>query len=289
MALTPSQRVVLIKEVAARLAAEEWPLVDVTLKQFGLPWSDQWSDSKEAYVLKMIGDARDDVLVDLAHHVGFTLRSAGARNDPPFWRKDMFRVFVSHLAAHRTFAAELQAALLEYGISSFVAHNDIEPTAEWQAQIELALSSCDGLVALLHPNFHQSNWTDQEIGYAMGRGVPAFSIRFGPDPYGFIGRFQAFNGNGKTSAEIARELFDAYRKNEQTQYRMANVLVQLLEDSPSFAAAKTRMGYLEELNVWESSLSTRLLAAATGRPQVEGAWGVPARIEALVKKWEASP
>ena len=120
-------------------------------------------------------------------------------------------------AAHRLFAAALQDALLNFGISAFVAHNDIEPARDWQTHIETALSTCDALVALLHPKFHQSNWTDQEIGFAMGRGVPVFSVRFGQDPYGFIGRFQAFAGDDGPEPELARQLFTVYQKHKQTQ------------------------------------------------------------------------
>jgi nucleoside 2-deoxyribosyltransferase len=149
--------------------------------------------------------------------------------EPPFWRLGMLKLFVTHLAAHRQFAADLQEALWGYGISAFVAHNDIEPTQEWQTEIETALATCDALVALLHPEFHQSNWTDQETGFAMGRGIPVFSIRFGQDPYGFIGRFQAFDGKGKSAQTLARELFDTYRKNKQTQDAMAEALVSLFE------------------------------------------------------------
>lgn len=224
-----------MKEIATRLAAEEWPLIDVTLKQFLLPWSNEWSGTKEAYVLAMIEAAADQSLIDLAQHVGFQFEKATPpRLDPPFWRKGMLRLFVSHLAAHKVFAGELQQALFQYGICSFVAHSDIEPTLEWQTQIETALATCEVLVALLHEKFHLSNWTDQETGFAMGRGVPAFAVKFGQDPYGFIGRFQAFNGNGKTTGELAREMFDAFRKNKQTQRRMGEVLVRLFEESGSF-------------------------------------------------------
>ena len=77
MTLTPSQRITLMREVSTRLAAEEWPLIDVTLKQFSLPWSNEWEGTKEAYVLHMIDEAPDQALIDLALHVGF--RS----NNPP--------------------------------------------------------------------------------------------------------------------------------------------------------------------------------------------------------------
>jgi len=232
-----------------------------------------------------VKDAPDQTLIDLAQHVGYKFEQPASLGvDPPFWRKGMFRLFVSHLAAHRAFAGELQEALLSYGISSFVAHNDIEPAAEWQAQIETALSTCEALVALLHDKFHASYWTDQEIGFAMGRGAPAFAIRFGETPYGFIGRFQAFNGNGKTAADLARELFDSFRKNKQTQRRMSGVLVELFEESGTFAQAKERIGYLEELGVWEPSFSARISTAAETNSQITQSWGVPGRVKALVDK-----
>lgn len=286
--LTPSQRITLLKEVSARLSAEDWSLVDVTLSQFKLPTSDEWQGDKSSYILHMVKAAPDPALIELAQHVGFLLEEAPKVGvDPPFWRKRMFRLFVTHLASEKAFAAELQEALLRFGITAFVAHNDIEPTLEWQAQIETALSTADALVALLHPKFHLSNWTDQEIGFAMGRGLPVFAVRFGQDPYGFIGRFQAFAGHGKTALSLARELFDSYRKNKQSQRRMAEVLVNLFEDSGSFADAKARVGYLEELEVWEPGFVPRIGAAAEANSQISGSWGVPERVASLMKKWSA--
>lgn len=52
----------------------------------------------------------------------------------------MFRLFMSHLSAEKIFAAQPQEALLKHGISAFVAHNYIEPTLEWQTQIETPLA-----------------------------------------------------------------------------------------------------------------------------------------------------
>ena len=286
MPLSASKRISLLKEISDRLQMEEWPLIDLTLSQFGLPTSNEWDNSKNAYVIHMSKSAQDSVLVELAQHVGFLIEEVPKPGiDPPFWRKRMFRLFVTHLATEKVLAAQLQEALLAYGISGFVAHNDIEPTLEWQTQIETALATADSLVALLHPAFHASNWTDQEIGFAMGRGLPVFAVRFGQDPYGFIGRFQGFVGGGKTPDALARELFDAYRKNKQTQKRMGEVLLSLFEDSNSFQTAKTRMGYLEELEVWDPSFVPRLEAAAEANSQVSGSWGVPDRVQALAKKW----
>lgn len=248
MLLSASKRISLLKEISTRLQVEEWSLIDLTLSQFGLPTTDSWQNNKNDYVIQMAKGGKDSVLVELAQHIGFLIEEVPKPGiDPPFWRKRMFRVFVTHLAAEKMLAAQLQEALLEYGISGFVAHNDIEPTLEWQTQIETPLATADSLVALLHPAFHLSDWTDQEIGFAMGRGLPVFAVSYGKDLYGFVARFQAFVGGGKTPEELARELFDAYRKNKQSQKRMGEVLLNLFEDSNSFQTAKTRIALLEEL------------------------------------------
>ena len=144
-----------------------------------------------------------------------------------------------------------------FAISAFVAHNDIDPTKEWQAEIEMALGTCDVLIALLHTGFHQSFWTDQEIGFAMGRGLPVFSVYFVQDPYGFIAQFQAFDGRKKSPLSLAREVFERLRDHRQTRDRMSSALVTLFENSPSFADAKTRIGYLEKLETWSPSFSAQ--------------------------------
>jgi hypothetical protein len=152
----------------------------------------------------------------------------------------------------------------------------------------MALATSDSLVALLHPGFSESDWTDQEIGFAMGRGLPVFAISFGQDPYGFIARFQGFTGCGKTSEMLAHELFDAYRKNKQTQKRMGEVLLDLFENSSSFLKAKERLSYLEEIDVWDVNFASRLKSALQSNFQISGAWGVDKRVDMLLKKWEVS-
>lgn len=285
MSLNPSERIKIIAEAGRRLSGEEWPLIDLTLSQFGLPTTDTWSGEKDAYVIEMATKASDDALIALAHHIGFEVSTPEPGIDPPFWKDGYVRVFLAHLAVHREFAAELQEAMKRYGLTAFVAHNDIEPTTEWQNEIETALSTCEVLIALMHDGFKESNWTDQEVGFAMGRGLPVFSIRFDQDPYGFIGRFQAFNGNGKTVENLAKEIFDVLRQHKQTKRRMAEVLVAQFESSDSFQNAKDNMRLLEELDAWSPIYSKRITKAAENNGQIEGSWGVPERAKKLVESW----
>src|SRR5207244_12585474 len=107
------------------------------------------------------------------------------------WRPDAIRVFISHTSEHRAEVGQLATDLAEYGLSCFVAHLDIEPTREWQATIHDALATTDVMLAYLTPDFHASLWTDQEVGWALGRGALMIPVNVGANPYGFLAAFQA--------------------------------------------------------------------------------------------------
>lgn len=131
---------------------------------------------------------------------------AGKRDVPPsatkrIWGDVGFRVFLSHKSEVKKETAALKDGLQPFGISCFVAHEDIHPTKAWQDEIEHSLASMDGFVALMTENFHNSDWTDQEVGFAIARGVPIIAVRLGKDPYGFIGKFQALSSTWQTAAE----------------------------------------------------------------------------------------
>ncbi len=111
------------------------------------------------------------------------------------WGDGRVRVFLSHKSEFMNETATLKKELAFYGVSCFVAHQDIKPTKLWQDEIEKALHSMDVLVALMTDGFQKSNWTDQEIGFAMGRKKLIVSVSMGTDPYGFIGKYQGVASN----------------------------------------------------------------------------------------------
>ena len=102
---------------------------------------------------------------------------------------------------------------------------------------------------------------------------PVFSIRFDEAPYGFIGRFQAFNGNEKKPYDLAKEIFDVLRQHKQTQRRMAEILVARFESSINFQNAKDNITLLEELNTWSKNYSERITKAIKNNGQIKDSWG----------------
>lgn len=279
--LTTSERVTLITETARRLSGEGWAVIDLTLGQFGLPTADEWRGDTSSYVIKMTERAADDILVALGAHVGIDVERRSVL-EPPFWAKGAFRLFISHVSTIRAYAAELQGGLARYGISAFVAHNDIEPTKEWQNEIETALATCDALVALLTPDFGSSRWTDQEVGFAMGRGVLILSVRLNQDPYGFIGKYQGMNGHKRPADEVAGALFEALLQNKLTSLRVKEGLVAQFEKANSFQEARATMTLLERSAGWPEHLKVRIQAAAVQNYEIANAFTVPGRVRQLV-------
>lgn len=67
--MKPSDRIRIISEIARCLDFCEYSLIDLTLRQFGLPWTDQWHGDKTSYIIEMIQGGDDQCLLDLASHL----------------------------------------------------------------------------------------------------------------------------------------------------------------------------------------------------------------------------
>lgn len=289
VSLSAPQRFKLKQDIAHKLSGRSWSEIDLHLEEFGGTTSDFWDGDTFSYVIKMMRGVADVNLLALAEALDLKEFAAGNIPTPEFWQQGKLRLFLSHLSTHKLFASALQVELARLGITAFVAHEDIEPTTEWRDEIEKALRTCDVLVALLHPEFNLSSWTDQEVGFALGRGIPVFSVRLGMEPYGLFGRLQAFSGHEKSQRALAVEIFHALRKHPQTAESMADVVVELFANSYSFENAKIRCGWIEELAVWKPEYGEKIRAALADNTQISSAWGVPDRIKGILAKREPDP
>lgn len=179
---------------------------------------------------------------------------------------DGFRLFVSHKSEVKVETAELKSKLSLFGVSCFVAHEDIHPTKAWQDEIENALGSMDGFVALMMPNFHDSDWTDQEVGFAVARGVPIIAVRLGTNPYGFIGKFQALPTDwGSAPLEIIKILI------KLTQ--MFGAYTRALRRCPNWDSGNLLAKVLPSIERLSESQLDALVSAYNETNELQGAFG----------------
>ena len=170
------------------------------------------------------------------------------------------RLFISHKAEDKQLAMGIKARLRDYHcIASFVAHEDIKPSEEWESVIKRALREMDGLIALLTPEFRDSQWTDQEIGFALCREVPVISVRLGTDPYGFIGKYQAILGGNKTPSNLADEVARTFFKNSPLGDSRIDAYLEILSRTVRYDTASDLFTRLHEFENLSSEQERRLV------------------------------
>jgi hypothetical protein len=165
-----------------------------------------------------------------------------------FWKSGHFKLFLSHLASFKSNTARLQQALQRYAITSFVAHEDIEPSKEWQIEIESALHTMDAMAAILMEGYKESNWCDQEVGFAVGKDVLIIPIRKGIDPYGFIGKYQGIQAQNKNIGEVAEEIFQTIVKSPKTHGKMLSSLSNAIGQSTEAKDATEKVILLKSVS-----------------------------------------
>jgi hypothetical protein len=203
---------------------------------------------------------------------------------PSFWQQGFFRLFISHTSTNKDSAYRLKQALAEYNIAAFVAHDDIEPTKEWEAEIERALRTMDALSAIISPDFFQSHWCDQEVGFAFGRSKLVVPICKEAIPHGFLGKYQGFKTQGLVPSAVAEKLADILITHSDTGQRMADALVERMVKSGSWETSKRTMTLLEKVPRLNESQVAKLVQSAEDNSEVRDAFSVPGRIQDLVAR-----
>jgi hypothetical protein len=288
------------RELQSRMGYAE---IDTYLKAHGVDTKKPTSgvNSKWVYSKELLGNEPEELVLRIANELGvphnYVVAEPGRTLEAAFWEPFHFKLFLSHLSSFKATTGQLQAALRKFGISAFVAHVDIKPTREWQDEIEAGLHSMDALAAILMPGFKESNWTDQEVGVAVGRGVLVIPIIRGLNPYGFISKFQGLNASGKKVGDVADEMFRILVTSPKTRARMLSCLTETTLQSKAEAEALFKLrklaatkdlppAHLQKLR--ESAPASSVLMAAKPLEELNALLSAH-NIEAVVTKRPSTP
>ena len=196
------------------------------------------------------------------------------------WAVGRFRLFLSHISADRLAVSRLKGALRELGVDAFVAHEDIEPSKEWQHEIELALRTMHALAAVITPDFRKSNWTDQEVGWALGRGKVVVPIRLGSDPHGLMGKYQAVRGNLEEPEGLAWGIVTTLLSNPKSSDQMRPAVFNAFTTASSSKMAKSLHRVLLAVRNVTPEETESMWKACADNPHVAEADGVRAALYA---------
>lgn len=220
--------------------------IDVILDAFNAPifTPNPWEEielRKEIYF--RIKELDFEALSQLEQHLSSEGEAVVSPSDHAYpWKTDLpTKVFLSHQNEDKVFLSEVKAFLdSNFGVEAFLAHEDIHPTKTWRDTIKNALSTADMLVAYLSPQFHQSEWCDQEVGWALGRRIPVMPVqpRQEVGRNGFMEERQHERMNRATTLEsywLAKQIYTALKDNPKTNIVATKSAVHTLKNSQSYA------------------------------------------------------
>lgn len=125
---------------------------------------------------------------------------------PPPTSREPMRAFLSYSHQFREVAARVRSVLADLGITSFMAHEDIEVSEEWRHALLAELERADLFVALLSQDYFLSAWCAGEAGIAASRAdLPVIPLSIdGTVPLGFLAHIQSrkFDPDQPTPADL---------------------------------------------------------------------------------------
>lgn len=288
------QRINLIKKLAGRLGERGFIDGDLVLRQFKLPWTDSWNGSGGTtdYFLAMLEQGADEKLSGLHEYLfpGDPLPGISAAPVGGQWSDGALRLFLSHSSSKKLLVSQIKQELSRYGIDSFVAHEDIEPTREWLGEIKIALNTCHAFAGLLCNEFKASKYCDQEVGCALQRGLLVIPLRMEIDPYGFMAPLQGVAAFNKSPGEISADVLKLLHAHPTTKVLMAQAenksLERLVNDflcSSSYVTSTKLLKTLEDYETLPKKFVDKIAANWEKNDQIYGCAGIPNRMKYFLK------
>lgn len=210
-------------------------------------------------------------------------------SETTFWTPGYFRVFISHHSSEKERANKLKEALKPYGMSCFVAHEDIDVTASWHDELIKALDTMDCLIALLCEESRFSDWCDQEVGFGLGRNVLCIPLNDGINPYGFLGKYQAYVTKGKTTGQVVEVVRKAICYNEATNNKYQSCIIDLFLNSSTVEIAKERLDVLKLFSNLNVSLLSGIRSHFMDNSVLNSDKTIKKEVNQLLKKNGISP
>lgn len=179
--------------------------------------------------------------------IPFTAKPRATPSSTGLWRENALRLFISHRDTHKALANELAESLGPFGVSAFVAHDAIKPMKKWRNEILNGLLTMEVMLVLLTDDCHESVWTNQEIGFALGKGIPIIVLKVGAtDPKGFIEEYQAQIVSNESMYDTAPLIQKTLINEIGQKGRLKEILIEAFIASTSYMDANASLERLTQ-------------------------------------------
>ncbi len=182
------------------------------------------------------------------------------------------KLFLSYSHKNRKLAHRLREALEQFGFSVFLAHDDIQVSKRWRKEILKNLKACAVFVPILTKEFIESDWTDQETGYALSQGARIVPVKVGIDPYGFIGEFQATTLKKGALAETCWKIMASLSNDDRLADDAREGAIDAFLRSGTFVDAQFNLPRLVKLGPFSQAQLAKLIEGSSRNQNIHGCY-----------------
>lgn len=184
------------------------------------------------------------------------------------------RIFISYSSKEKKLAGAFAKFLAEFNFDVFLAHNDIEPSKEWEEEIVEQLKNSHVFVPIITENFKSSNWADQESGIAFIQGLKIIPINVQLHPYGFLGRYQSLQLKTITIEsvqEACNKILEILRLEGKWISIMRRGDISRFINSQNFNSARKNLKNISSFNDLSKEEAYEIINGAVSNDQIYGA------------------
>jgi hypothetical protein len=186
--------------------------------------------------------------------------------------KGKLKIFLSYSTKDRGYVGKFKKMFEEkYGIQSFLAHEDMSVSDQWKQRIVKELNDADVYVPVLTGHFRNSDWTGQEAGIAIGRGILIASLWVTEKPYGFLADHHAGKTKLNKADEACAAVVDGILKNETLRPRLVDGFIEVFLKSGSWQTTNEFTERLEKMGNFNKGQITKLVKGASENKEIYGA------------------
>ena len=196
------------------------------------------------------------------------------------------RAFISYSSKDKKLAGDVKETMEDYGVETFLAHEDIRPSAAWTTTIQTELRGCDVFLPLLTDNFSKSAWTDQETGMALALEKLIVPLRVDIVPYGFLGAIQAVHLKEDRPKTACRGVVSAIIEHRPTEReRFLDGFIPKFANSGSFDEAGWYASVLVECDGYSTEHIQDVLRAIVENRQIHDSRTASDNVDKFIRKY----
>jgi hypothetical protein len=201
--------------------------------------------------------------------------------------------FVSYSHRDKKLAGLIKEKLDFCGFETFLAHDDLKPSVEWQKTIVRRLKDCQVFLPLLTDSFPKSSWTDQETGMAVALGKIVVPMKVTINPYGFISKIQAqsfadaVDGKSIDESAISRacwKIVKTLAENMKVGSAVKDGMITAFGRSRTFAEAAENAKQIEALEPFTQSQMNEIVRHAGSNSQIYSSWKASNYVKDLIRR-----